>query len=197
MLVGPMRPVTPFMMMPSVWVILNAFRMTEGQRTDDGRRKSKKVTSRSLGSGLILSSSVLCPLSSVIRHQQPVDAPGIFAEFLAGLHFERARMGKSRAGLFAWRVLLHHLSLTMVIAMLRGPDFLLGLCSVPVQAPVIFSQICSFRAPFRRVCALASPHLQGFTENLLAGEKAGHPCFLGAPHRPLEHFPEKWIPVFR
>src|SRR5208337_2920519 len=80
----PMRPVTPFMMMPRrCWVILNAFRMTE----DRGRTTEKQ-------DGLGSLSSVLGRLSSVVRHQQPVDAPGIFAEFLAGLHFERARMGK-------------------------------------------------------------------------------------------------------
>ena len=38
---------------------------------------------------LLRHSSFLTPIS-----QQPIDAPGIFAEFLVGLHFERARMRK-------------------------------------------------------------------------------------------------------
>src|ERR1700724_2158766 len=63
----PMRPVTPFMMMPSrCCAMLSTFHLY----------------------------SVVRPSSSAVRHQQPVDPPAVLPEFLAGFAIECAGMAK-------------------------------------------------------------------------------------------------------
>src|SRR6266545_672418 len=102
----PMRPVTPFMMMPSRccaiaitpfpalvgWAKSLAGSSAVGIAREDGRKRPY-VARKILPTVVARQRAFAHPTSSVSLHpQQPVDAPRIFAELLVGLHVERARM---------------------------------------------------------------------------------------------------------
>src|SRR6266511_2404756 len=101
-----LRPVTPFMMMPSRccaiaitpfpalvgWAKSLAGSSAVGIAREDGRKRPY-VARKILPTVVARQRAFAHPTSSVSLHpQQPVDAPRIFAELLVGLHVERARM---------------------------------------------------------------------------------------------------------